>query len=103
VVIFIFKCPGEPSPRSLTSKEFLAMISKQLPFFYIPISHELDKMFADVKRKLDNLIETLQVDVNQKQAVLEQYHTHPELIDDPIKLFRLALRRHELLVEKSQS
>jgi tetratricopeptide (TPR) repeat protein len=83
-----------------SAKACLGMISKQFPFFYIPISNELEKMFNAVTGILDDMIGTIQTDLDQIQLELDTFRSHPELIDDPIKLFRIAVRRQELLMEK---
>jgi tetratricopeptide (TPR) repeat protein/GTPase SAR1 family protein len=85
------------------AKECLDMILKQFPAFDAPILSELDTLFTTVTESLGRFISTIKKELNDNETELTEFFSNPELIDDPITLFRVSVRRQELLQEANSS
>jgi hypothetical protein len=78
-------------------KEIQEMISLHFFDFHSPILKEVEKMVAELLGTLDHFILVIKQDLKEREVELDSFESTPELIDDPIQLFRILVRRQEIL------
>jgi hypothetical protein len=60
---------------------------------------KLIRYLLQVAESLGGFISTIKKELNENETELAEFFSNPELIDDPITLFRVSVRRQELLQE----
>ena len=80
-------------------KSYQEMILLHFFDFHSPILKELESICKDVTRTIEGFIMNVSETLDTTKLELYQFLTKPELIDDPIHLLNIQLRRQEILHE----